>query len=91
MTELLHFNEWYKRKSNKELMARYRTLLINSGENMDVSTDQDDWSNEIYSQKVHEGSVNIAQEIRMECKKIESEMKSRWKEILKGAKRWKHI
>jgi hypothetical protein len=81
------FQTFYKRKSNKELMARYRTLLVNSGENMDVETEQDDWSNEIYSQKVYEGSVDIAQEIRMECKKIESEMKSRWKEILKGAKR----
>lgn len=81
------FQIFYKSKRNKELMARYRTLLVNSGENTDVETEQDDWSNEIYSQKVHEGSIDIAQEIRMECERIESKMKSRWKEILKGAKR----
>lgn len=84
----LQFNEWYKKKSNKELMARYRTLLINSGENMDVTTEQDDWSYEVYQQLVSDGAPYnmIAEEIRMECKHIEWIMRQRHNEMLRKYK-----
>ena len=69
-------------------MARYRTLLINSGENMDVETQQDDWSYNIYSQMVSDGAPYnmIAEEIRMECKHIEWIMRQRHAEVIKGFK-----
>jgi hypothetical protein len=83
-----HFNEWYKKKINKDLMARYRTLLINSGENMDVDTEQDDWSYGVYSQLISDGTPNnmIAEEIRMECRHIEWLMRQRRAEVLKKFK-----
>lgn len=83
-----HFNDWYKRKVNKDLMARYRTLLINSGENMDVDTEQDDWSYGVYSQLVSDGTPSgmIAEEIRMECRHIEWLMRQRRAEVLKKFK-----
>lgn len=84
----IKFNEWYRKKTNKELMARYRTLLINSGENMDVKTQQDDWSYEVYQQMVSDGApINmVAEEIRMECKHIEWLMRQRRAEVLKKFK-----
>lgn len=85
MMESQHFNEWYKKKVNKELMARYRTLLINSGENFDVETEQDDWSYKVYEQIVSDGAPldMVAEEIRMECKHIEWLMRKRRAEVLK--------
>jgi hypothetical protein len=67
------FNEWYKSKTNKDLMARYRTLLISSGENMDVETEQDDWSHGIYDQLLSDGAPYdmIAEELRMEIRHLE--------------------
>ena len=69
-------------------MARYRTLLINSGEYRDVDTEQDDWSFQIYNQIVTDGvPMNcIAEEIRMECKHIEWTMRKRRLEVLRMAK-----
>lgn len=83
-----HFNDWYKRKVNKELMARYRTLLINSGENLDVDTQQDDWSYKVFNQIVSDGApyYMVAEEIRMECKQIEWLMRQRRAEVLKKFK-----
>lgn len=88
MTESQHFNEWYKRKRNKELMARYRTLLINSGENIDVDTEQDDWSYNIYEQMVSDGVPYnyLEEELRMECRHIEWTMRQRRNEVLRSFK-----
>lgn len=82
------FQEFYKLKRNKDLMARYRTLLINSGENMDVTTQQDDWAYGIYKQLVSDGAPYnmIAEEIRMECKHIEWIMRKRQAEVIKEFK-----
>lgn len=83
-----HFNEWYKRKTNKELMARYRTLLVNSGENRDVDTEQDDWSYEVFEQLMIDGVPfnMVSEEIRMECRHIEWTMRQRRNEVLKKFK-----
>ena len=83
-----NFQEFYKLKRNKDLMARYRTLLINSGENMDVDTEQDDWSYGVYSQLISDGTpINmVAEEIRMECRHIEWLMRQRRAEVLKKFK-----
>lgn len=83
-----NFQEFYKLKRNKDLMARYRTLLINSGENMDVDTEQDDWSYGVYSQLVSDGTPSnmIAEEIRMECRHIEWLMRQRRNNVLRSFK-----
>lgn len=83
-----NFQEFYKLKRNKDLMARYRTLLINSGENMDIDTQQDDWSYGVYSQLISDGTPSnmIAEEIRMECRHIEWLMRQRRAEVLKKFK-----
>lgn len=79
------FQDFYKLKRNKDLMARYRTLLINSGEDMDVTTEQDDWAYGVYNQIVSDGAPidMVAEEIRMECKHIEWLMRKRRAEVLK--------
>lgn len=85
MTESQHFNKWYGIKRNKELMARYRTLLINSGENIEVETEQDDWSYGIYEQMISDGVPYnmLAEEIRMECKHIEWLMRQKRNEVFR--------
>lgn len=81
------FQEWYKSKKNKNLMAKYRTCLINyyGGEEVDITTQQDDWSYDIFNQKVTDGALSdyIAEEIAMEIKQLESLMRIRLKEALK--------
>jgi hypothetical protein len=81
------FQEWYKSKKNKNLMAKYRTCLINyyGGEEIDITTQQDDWSYDIFNQKVTDGALSdyIAEEIAMEIKQLESLMKIRIRKALK--------
>lgn len=81
------FQEWYKSKKNKNLMAKYRTCLINyyGGEEIDITTQQDDWSYDIFNQKLQDGALSdyIAEEIAMEIKQLESLMKTRFRKALK--------
>lgn len=69
-------------------MARYRTLLVNSGENFDVTTEQDDWAYNIYEQLISDGAPfeMIAEELRMECKHIEWLQRQRRNEVLRKYK-----
>lgn len=69
-------------------MARYRTLLVNSDEDFDVETEQDDWAYKVYEQIISDGAPidMIAEEIRMECKHIEWLMRQRRAEVLRKFK-----
>lgn len=86
----MNFQEFYKLKKNRDLMARYRTCLINyyGGEEIDITTQQDDWSYGIFNQKLEDGASSeyIVDEIRMEIKQIESLMRKRLKEAIKRVK-----
>lgn len=55
---------------------------------MDVDTEQDDWSYNIYEQMVSDGAPYnmIAEELRMECRHIEWTMRQRRNEVLRKAK-----